>query len=508
MAIPILEILSHPYLPAALAISTLIYIIYSYTKSYLRLSHIPGPPFASLTYFYLIWHITTYRQSAHYRSVNERYGHLARIGPNQLLTDDPEVLRRMGAARSTYSRSEWYDAARMDPYRDTLFSIGDTDEHDRLKAKLSFGYGGKENPGLEDGIDEQLNGWVALIRRKYVSTDEKLRPMDLATTTQYFTLDALTKIAFGRAFGYLSTDSDVNDYIKEVAKYILGLVLCTEVPWLRKILTFPLLLKYVGPKPTDKAGYGKMLAVAEEIIRPRFEPGAKDHQDMLGSFIRHGVSRRDCQAEALFQIIAGSDTTATAMRGTMLNLMTAPHAYYTLQQEIDDAIAKGAVSNPAKADEGRQLPYLQAVIYEGLRINIPFSGLVSKKVPPRGDTILGHFVPGGTRIGHSTLSVQRSKSVFGDDADLFRPERWLHVNTETLNELKQHVELVFGYGRWGCSGKSVAFMELNKVYIELLRRFNFQLIDPMHPMNSWNNNMFFQDNMWVKVTERFPDTKT
>jgi cytochrome P450 len=61
----------------------------------------------------------------------------------------------------------------------------------------------------------------------------------------------------------------------------------------------------------------------------------------------------------LFQIIAGSDTTATAIRSTMLNLMTTPHAYFALQREIDEAAAKGRLSNPAKADEGRQMPYLQ-----------------------------------------------------------------------------------------------------------------------------------------------------
>jgi cytochrome P450 len=109
----------------------------------------------------------------------------------------------------------------------------------------------------------------------------------------------------------------------------------------------------------------------------------------------------------------------------------------------------------------------QAVIYEGLRINIPFSGLVMKQVPPGGDTINGQFVPGGTRIATDFLGIQRSKATFGEDADLFRPERWLDLPVEQAAQWRQHVELVFGAGRWGCSGKSLAFMELNKVYIEV-----------------------------------------
>jgi cytochrome P450 len=80
-----------------------------------------------------------------------------------------------------------------------------------------------------------------------------------------------------------------------------------------------------------------------------------------GSFIRHGVSREQLEGEIPLQIIAGSDTTATAVRGTMLYLMTTPHAYQCLQQEIDDAIAQGAISSPVKMEEGKQLEYLQVL---------------------------------------------------------------------------------------------------------------------------------------------------
>lgn len=71
------------------------------------------------------------------------------------------------------------------------------------------------------------------------------------------------------------------------------------------------------------------------------------------------MGKRDCQAEIPFQIVAGSDTTAAAIRGTLINLMTATHAYKRLQDEIDEAVSSGRVSSPVKADEGRKLPYLQ-----------------------------------------------------------------------------------------------------------------------------------------------------
>lgn len=80
---------------------------------------------------------------------------------------------------------------------------------------------------------------------------------------------------------------------------------------------------------------------------------------MLGSFIRHGVTRKECEREIPFQIIAGSDTTATAIRGTLLYLTTHRVAYGTLQKEIDTFIATGKISDPITADEAKDMEYLQ-----------------------------------------------------------------------------------------------------------------------------------------------------
>ncbi|KAI6092290.1 cytochrome P450 [Hypoxylon rubiginosum] len=477
-------------------------LVYSRATAWYRLRHIDGPWYASFTYLRMLWATVSGQQAASYFALGQKYGPLVRIGPNDLLTGDPEVIRRMNAARSKYKRATWYDAIRMDPYVISLFTTREPAEHDKLKAQMAFGYGGKENPSIEADIDEQLAGLLDLIRRKYVSTATELRPMDFAQRINFFTLDVITKIAYGRAFGYLATDSDVYEYIETARAHIPVIASLGDVPWLAALVFSSTGLKIVGPKTTDKKGIGRMMAVAQEVAGERFGPNAKDQYDMLGSFVRHGIPQRKCESEIMFQIVAGSDTTATAVRGTMLNLLASPFAFFKLRDEIDRAVSEGRISAPIQAEEAKGLEYLQAVIYEGLRINIPFSGMSMKEVPPEGDTIDGKFIPGGTRIGWNILYIQRSKAIFGPDADVFRPERWLGIDSQKHREMINVVELVFGYGRWGCSGKSVAFMELNKVYVELLRHFDFQLINPLKPMDSMNRNMYFQKDMWVKVTER------
>lgn len=123
--------------------------------------------------------------------------------------------------------------------------------------------------------------------------------------------------------------------------------------------------------------------------------------------------------------------------------------------------------------QARRLPYLQAVIKEGLRIFPPVTGLMIKDVPPTGDEYRGMKIPPGTKIGYSAFGLFRDASIWGRDVDVFRPERWLSREIggdeidEDVKERESTLELVFGYGRWQCLGKNVALIELNKVYFEV-----------------------------------------
>ena len=221
-------------------------------------------------------------------------------------------------------------------------------------------------------------------------------------------------------------------------------------------------------------------SVAKKVVAERFGPNAITRQDMLNSFIRHGLSQEEAESEALLQIIAGSDTSATTIRMTMLNLLANPNAYRKLQAEIDEAIAKGQISSPIKDSEARTLPYLQGVIKEGLRIVPPAGGAFYKTVPPEGDVIHGIFVPGGTEIGSSALGIHHSTKTFGPDAEFFRPERWIEAaekGEEEFARLSSSVDLVFHSGKYRCLGQTVALMEFNKIFVEVCCFWKTSLVD-------------------------------
>ncbi|KAF9875337.1 cytochrome p450 [Colletotrichum karsti] len=487
--------------PLYLVAASVVYYVVSSVVAWRRLSSFPGPSLARFSYLWNISNSRTGRPAETFTALNREHGPLVCIGPNDLVTDDPEILRRMNGARSTYNRSSWYNAAKFNPHTEAMFSMRNVKEHDKMKAQVAFAYSGKENDSLEASIDTQLANFMDLIRRKYLTKGDDVKPIDFGGAVQYFTLDVITEIAYGKAFGYLATDSDVHDYIKTAEDVVEWLQIFGETPFFVDILWSKWILGAVGPKPTDKSGMGKMMGVARDVVAKRFEPDSKDQRDMLGSFLRHGLSQAQAEQEVLFQITAGSDTTATAIRTTLLYLMTLPRAYHALKNEINTAIKEGRVSSPITVEEAKQLPYLQAIIYEGLRMNSPFTGQCSKEVPAGGDTINGKFIPGGTRIAQNFWGTLRRLDVFGKDADLFRPERWLEADEATRDNMVRTTELTFGYGRWGCSGKNVAFMELNKVYVELLRRFDLQIVYPGRAWNSVNHNLFIQKEFWVRVTE-------
>ncbi|KAI1112057.1 cytochrome P450 [Nemania sp. NC0429] len=497
-----IQLTSTPVLLAIVAGAGLVWYIISAVTAWHGLRQFQGPFLAKFSYLWLLTSGRSGRNCEILTDTHRKYGSLTRIGPYDLLTDDPELIRNMSAARSSYKRSSWYMANRLDLHHDSLFTTMDTVKHDKLKAKVMIGYSGKQNSDLEPGIDEQIVTLVQLLKAKYISKSGSLKPLDMARLSQYLTLDIITRIAFGKEFGYLKREEDIHDYIKITEGWAPTIRLCAEVPFMQKVFMSPFLMQYLGPKPTDPKGMGKLLGLAQEIVATRFGSKGEEQDDMLGGFVKQGLTARQCENEVLFQIIAGSDTTATSIRATMLYLMTSPHAYHRLRQEIDDAIAQGRASNPITDEEGRSLPYLQAVIYEGLRIHPPFAGLLMKEVPAGGDTLEGRFVPAGTRIAHSTWAALHNRRVFGEDADLFRPERWLGLEKAERLDMERIVELIFGYGRWGCAGKQIAFMELNKVFFELLRDLDFQLINPLKPWTSINHQLFINHDMFVHVTER------
>ena len=278
------------------------------------------------------------------------------------------------------------------------------------------------------------------------------------------------RTAFGQPFGFLTKNEDLYNYNKSSTSFFPIMELGTNIPFIHSILSSSFIQALAGPKAEDKGGLGAIIGIAQKIVADRFNPTseAKNERDMLNSFIHHGLTQLEAESESLLQILAGSDSTATTIRMTLLYILTNPPVYLRLRHEIDTAITNGGISFPiVKNSEALSLPYLQATIKEGLRLWQPLNGIGTKLSPPEDIEISGVRIPAGTQCGLSQHMMMRRRDYFGEDATIFRPERWLDNEPERVKQMERAWELTFAAGRFTCLGKGIALMELNKVFVEV-----------------------------------------
>ncbi|KAI0172140.1 cytochrome P450 [Hypoxylon sp. FL1284] len=471
-----------------------------------RLRQFPGPILAQFSYLWGYVAMRTGRMHHILAEEQHRHGKIMRIGPNELLVYDPNTLWHMNSVRSTYGRGNWYASIQFDPYGHSVLSEPDTAKHDRRKAQIGSGYAGKGNVNIEQKVDSQIAILVDVLRSNHLGKGGRA-VVDFGRLVRFFQIDIVTLVGSGAPWGDLAAETDMFDFISIADGVVPFLHSFMMIPLLRDFFASKFFLSLAGPKATDQKGMGRFLGIIKQIVERRFNDASSQTSgpgDMLDEWIEHGLTRRECELELAVQVPAGSETSTTAIRGVMLYLLSAPHVYQRLQQEISAGIEQGLISNPITQEEAKMMPYLQAVIYEGLRMVPPATTGFPKKVPAGGDTLCGKFVPACTDVFVNLWSLLRNKEVFGEDADIFRPERFLECDQTQKAELIKKVDLAFGHGRWMCPGKTLAWFELNKIFVELLRNFDFQIVSPESPWRCRGYSSFLIDDFWVRVMERDP----
>jgi cytochrome P450 len=253
---------------------------------------------------------------------------------------------------------------------------------------------------------------------------------------------------------------------------------------------------------------------AKEQTRLRMEDSdqanAKRH-DILSQLFRiireKGSSidftHKEVTLESWVGIIAGADSVAITLRSILYHLMKHPDTLSKVVAEIKEADEKGVLSQPVQFSETTtHLPYLCACIKESARIFPAFAIHMSRVARPEGLELSGYHVPSGYRAGINAAVVQRDKTVFGNDADSWRPERWLE-SAETTFALERAM-LNFGAGTRTCTGKNIANAEIHKVVPELLRHFDFEMAHE-RPWKTRNAAFIKQTDVVVNVRRRVLD---
>ena len=164
---------------------------------------------------------------------------------------------------------------------------------------------------------------------------------------------------------------------------------------------------------------------------------------MLDNMDEAGTSFESIQAQAEVLVLAGSETTATALSGIIYQLGRHPAVYERLAEEIRTSLQTYEGITGRTTDS---LPYLKAVIEEGLRIYPPVPiGL--PRVSP-GETVDGQYIPRDTIVHVSSWSATHSVRNFHKPLD-FIPERWMDPDCKDNKSASQP----FSLGSRACLGR-------------------------------------------------------
>jgi len=168
-------------------------------------------------------------------------------------------------------------------------------------------------------------------------------------------------------------------------------------------------------------------------------------------------------------------------------MLQRPEIHHRVMAEIDAADQRGGLSLPvAKYEETTKLKYFMACVKETLRYNSPAVTLLPRivsnpgydlRIDNNGKTM---YIPPGVQIGASPYIIHRNASVFGPHPECFNPARWIpgEFLASDFTVTEESIKRMERFGMWWgfdreCAGKNYAYMQIQKLCVEMLRRFKW-----------------------------------
>ncbi|KAK8077823.1 Benzoate 4-monooxygenase [Apiospora saccharicola] len=446
------------YSPWALALLPLAFVFYyavPYFTTFGHLRKIPAPFPASWSNLWLLY---VCRRGRRYLSVDEihkKLGPVVRIQPNHVSIADDEAIQIIYGHGNGFLKSSFYDA--FVSIRRGLFNTRNRAEHSRKRKVISHTFAPKSVGQFEPYVHQNLETFV----KKWDDIAERTRQsdgyaqVDCLEWFNYVAFDTIGDLAFGAPFGMLEAGADIAEVRTDVNKpsiYAPAVQILNRRGEVSATLgTLPELKPYAAWLPDKFFTQGmeaveNLAGIAIARVKSRLEnPPAEDRTDVLKRLQEardekgEPLGFEELAAEALTQLIAGSDTTSNSSCALLYHIARTPGVLPKLQAELDAAIPEGTTA--PSFEQVKDLPYLEAVINETLR-------------------------------HHSTSGIGLPREIWGPDANEYRPERWLG---EGITPRQRNAFIPFSYGPRACVGRNVAEMEMKMICATWARRYDVVL---------------------------------
>ncbi|KAL1857884.1 hypothetical protein Plec18170_003108 [Paecilomyces lecythidis] len=395
---------------------------------------VPGPFFAKLTNLWRFIDVAKGHPETTLYELHKKYGYYVRLGPNVISVRNLDVLKEI------YGINKGYKKVLPSAPLPSLFLIYThsgkqyDDFHAAIKRPVSGAYSMSTLTEFEPFVDSTIHTFFG----KLDEFAQKKERCDIAKWLQYYAFDVIGELTFGKALGFLETGHDVDGILESIEKNLDYAGKTGQMPWLDYLqVKNPVRQLLHGGSTTAVAQFAKN-RLQERLSQSGTKSNAR--RDFLSRFFEAQVDHpkvvndRQVLSYTITNVNAGSDTTAISLRAILYYTLKNPRVYAKLREELDDSTSSGRISSPVTWKESQELPYLDAVIKEALRLH-PAVGLLLERIVPEGGLKLpdGPYLPPGTIVGVNPWIIHRS-DIFGKDLDAFIPERWLQGEKESNAE--------------------------------------------------------------------------
>ncbi|KAK1754045.1 cytochrome P450 [Echria macrotheca] len=462
------------YIATALLVWTACRIVY--LRHLHPLAHVPGPFWASVTELYRFYHDwiqngTYYR---HFEAYQARYGPVIRIAPNEVLLTDPchyDTLYSM--TTDFYKDPAFYHLSGAET---AVFAITHNKDHQRHRALLNPFFSRRSVLQQEGMVRSKV---LRLLNRIQQDSQRGLTT-ELWAGFRAISVDVITEYAFGadRCWDFLGRE-DFGVWYNHLARAVVPtMYLFRVVPWLRRPMQAmpvwlarrlnPMVVGMLEFMDVTRRDVERVVGDVEHDRKPEREtifhglldPEATKAQGLVGV-----PTVQNMVDEAFGFLGAASETAGNAMTMCAFHVLYDREIYKRLRAELVQAFPDPTTQMDLLALE--KLPYLTAVIKEGLRLSY---GVIHPlpRVAPKAVEFNGYVLPEGTVVSMSAWLMHRHPDAF-PDPDRFDPDRWLDAGRAFYLE---KFLVPFSKGNRNCIGQPLAMCEVYLAIALLFRRFD------------------------------------
>ncbi|KAI4178700.1 MAG: hypothetical protein L6R41_008262 [Letrouitia leprolyta] len=357
------------------------------------LARFPGPKLWAISRIPYAWNLVTGNLTLRTKELHDQYGYVVRLAPNELSFIDGQAWQDIYShhqGRPNFPKNPlWFAPAENGIH--SILSANDAD-HSRYRRLLSHAFSDRalrqQEPLLLQYVDSLIN------RLKEHSLPSRDEVIDMVQWLNFTTFDIIGDLSLGESFGNLE-HGRYDGWIAVIfAQFKLAtLAVSFRFFGLDKVLR-AMLPKSALEKRRQHAN------TANGKIHRRLDQGSDaDRNDFMTYVLRYndekGMSVLEIEATFRALVVAGSETTATALTGILGNLLQNPETFQKLAREIRRSFSDESEIRAEKVDT---LEYLNAVIEEGLRMCPPVALGMPRLVPEGNTTVSGYPLPSGTDV--------------------------------------------------------------------------------------------------------------